>query len=197
MMLTPAMKSKLFGKTRRWEVGGLGRLENSALPSGKKARLSDQPEHEEPAFVHTPCFKFFDDEVVTSGASAIMDFTPGAGYLLWAAVLRGVPAVGVCMSEVHREVVYNHLLGLCLQAMADEGVDLHDPRFIETLGQHGETAAAAAIAKAVAKAKAKASAAGKAKGKSKGKGRGKGKRNSSATEPELTEGTRSLRSWTR
>ncbi len=119
-------------------------------------------------FFHTPDFNFYDDEVVMSGASAIMDFTPGAGYLLWSAVLRGVPALGVCMTDVHKEVLYNHMVGLCLLGMADEGSDLHDPRFCVALGEHGETKgsgcqpakakAAPAKAKSAPKSKAKAKA---------------------------------------
>ena len=172
LMVTPAMKAKLFGK-RRWDVGGLGRVEADSLPEPKKVRWADNDEDLEPAFFHSPDFKFFDDEIVTSGATAVIDFTPGAGYLLWAAVVRNVPALGVCMTELHQELVHTHMLSMCLQAMCEEGHDLYDPRFVEVLGQHGETAAAAAIA-AAAKAAA-AGLTGKGKGKGKGKGRAKAK----------------------
>jgi len=52
LMVTPATKSELFGKDRRWEVGGLGRLEVSELPpphQSKKVRFD--LEDEEPAFL--------------------------------------------------------------------------------------------------------------------------------------------------
>ena len=158
-------------------------------------RLSDDvnaQQETEPVFYHTPCFDFFDDEVLTSGASAIMDFTPGAGYLLWAAVLRGVPAVGVCMSEQHKEMLTNHLLSMALKAMTDESSDLHDPRLVELLGNHGETAVASAIAAAAAKAKAAVKGKAKAKGKGKGKAKSKAKPKVAAEseeeeDPELDE----------
>ena len=124
---------------------------------------SDAPQEPEPVFFHSPCFDFFDDEVVTSGAAAVCDFTPGAGYLLWSSVLRGVPSLGVCISELHKEMLHDHLLKMCLQSMTKEDSDLHDPRLVEVLGKHGESAAAAAVAAAAAKAAATAK--GKAKAK--------------------------------
>ena len=51
LMATPTTKSELFGKDRRWEVGGLGRLEVSELPPAtKKVRGDIEDELQEPAF---------------------------------------------------------------------------------------------------------------------------------------------------
>ena len=147
---------------------------------------SDEPQEPEPVFFHSPCFDFFDDEVVTSGAVAICDFTPGAGYLLWSSVLRGVPSLGVCISELHKEMLHDHLLKMCLQAMTKEDSDLHDPRLVEVLGKHGESAAAAAVAAAAAKAAATAKGKAKAKARPsalKGEAKAKAKKAHFAEEP--------------
>lgn len=50
LMLTTAEKHKLFGK-RRWDVGGLGRVEGEDLqPPKKKVKWADNDKDEEPAF---------------------------------------------------------------------------------------------------------------------------------------------------
>ena len=175
LMLTPADKAKLFGN-RRWDVGGLGRVEAvDEVQPRKKLKWADNTEDEEPAFFHSPCLEYYEDELQLSGAVAVIDFTCGPGYLLWACVMRGTPSVGVCMSAEHLDATYAHMVGLCLTAMCKEGNDLYDARFVEVLGAHGETASAAA---------AKASAAGAAgsgrgngggqPGRGRGKGRGRG-----------------------
>ena len=193
MSATPAEKHAIFENgARRWEVGGPGRLDEFSLQetAAKKARLGGD-ELPEPVFYHTPRFDFFDDELTTTGASAIVDMTPGAGYFLWAAALRGVPSLGVAMSEAHRQRLYNHMMGMCLSEMAKEGSRIHDPRFVKTLAEHGEGSSTLSQTEAWAKAKAavaKAKAAVKAKAGGKGRGKKRAAADSEPGAPEAEEG---------
>ena len=138
-----------------WGVSGPGRIDETVAQesSTKKARLAANEElPAEPVFFHTPCFAFFEDELTTTGASALVDMTPGAGYFLWAAVLRGVPSLGLCMSPAHHEHMFNHMMGMCLAEMAKEGSRIHDPRFVKMLGEHRESQAPPAASKPKPKA---------------------------------------------
>ena len=170
LMLTPAEKAKLFGK-RRWDNGGLGRLEVQDLQPKKKVKWADNTADSEPAFLHAPCIEYYEDELALSGAVAVVDFTAGPGYFLWACVMRGVPSVGICISPMHLDVAFAHMVGLCLAAMCKEGHDLYDARMCQVLGSHGDTAEKARKAAAAAKA-----AAPRPTGNGRGKGRGRGRR---------------------
>ena len=172
LMLTPAEKALLFG-SRRWEVGGPGRLEGEDVQAKKKVKWSDNTADSEPAFFHSPCVEFYEDELSLSGALAVLDFTIGQGYFLFACVMREIPSVGICMSQAQLDMAYAHMVGMCLTAMSTEGNDMYDARLCEVLGAHGETAAAVSKAAAAAKATAGRGIGGKP-GKGKGRGRGSG-----------------------
>ena len=174
-MLTPTEKAKLFGK-RRWEVGGPGRVDGEEVQPRKKVRFSDDvPADSEPVFFHAPCIEYYEDELAMSGAVAVVDFTAGPGYFLWACVMREIPSVGICMSQMHHDVTYAHMVGLCLSAMCKEGHDLYDARFCEVLGAHGQTADRAAKAAAAVRTGAPR-AGGNGRGNAKGGRGGRGGR---------------------
>ena len=177
MMGTPTQKTAIFADgARRWDVGGPGRFDDAAIQetAAKKARLTARGEEvAEPVFWHSPHADFYEDLLGMSGATGLVDFTPGAGLFLLACVIKGTPSLGVCMSQAHLDAVYHHMVWRTLAEMATEGGRLHDPRFAKLLCDHGENNATAATPtvdapKAKGKAKGKAKAAG-GKGKARGK----------------------------
>ena len=181
-MATQSAKLVMLGP-RRWDVGGQGRLDEVALADDqakKRRRLTFKAsgEEEEPVFFHTPGWQFFADEVVTSNCKAIVDFTVGSGLLMFAAVSQGLPALGFCCTEQHKERVKLHIMSLLMQGMTLEGGDFYDPEFTELVRSFGDggadDGAVAAIAKAsAANAASRAKAAGKARGRAAPKARKK------------------------
>ena len=107
-------------------------------PPAKRARLAATADEVEPVFLHCPHKDFHEDEVTMSNASAILEFTTGPGYLLYAAVKKGIQAVGICMTDHHMKRADLHLLGMTLSAMATEGDDMYEPRLEALLKEHGD-----------------------------------------------------------
>ena len=101
-----------------------------------------------------------------SNCSAVLDFTPGQGYLLHYAVQGNVPSVGFCLSEEHKARLEMQLLSLTLQDMCTEGSESYEPRLDQLLKEHGDaeglpTPTKSAPQKPKSKAKSKANAAKK------------------------------------
>ncbi|MFM6777263.1 MAG: hypothetical protein ACKPKJ_09735 [Dolichospermum sp.] len=66
-------------------------------------------------------------------AGAVIDFTPGDGNLAAAAVEMNKPYLGFCHSEKHCILLYDRLLTLVQEAMAEEGNGLYTPTFVQAM----------------------------------------------------------------
>ena len=132
-------KKELFGP-HRFPVGGVGRVDDdeytAASPAAKRSRVMFTTDIE-PVFYHSANLHFFMDEVQTGCYSAVVDFIPGQGYLAWAASLRSVPALSVCLTATHKLMLYLHMINLCLLNMATDGSELYDAKFVAILAAHG------------------------------------------------------------
>ena len=71
-------------------------------PPTKRARLAASAEEVEPVFFHCPHKDFYEDELTISNSSAVVDFTPGQGYLLHVAIAHDIPCIGFCMTAEHK-----------------------------------------------------------------------------------------------
>ena len=142
-------KKDIYGPNR-FAVGGVGRVvdeHEEDTPASKRARLAASDEEMEPVFFHSAHLHFYEDEVQMGNYSAIVDFTPGQGYLLWVAISAGIPSVGLCMTVEHKQRLLLHLLSLSLQAMSTEGHDHYEPRLEALLKEHGDAELAALVKK--------------------------------------------------
>ena len=133
-------KKELFGP-HRFPVGGAGRVDDDeytvASPAAKRSRVMFTTDIEQ-VFYHPANLHFFMDEVQTGCYSAVVDFSPGQGYLAWAASLRSVPALLVCLTATHKLMLYLHMINLCLLNIATEGSELYDAKFVAILAAHGD-----------------------------------------------------------
>ena len=66
-------------------------------------------------------------------AGAVIDFTPGDGNVAAAAVEMNKPYIGFCHSEKHCILLYDRLLTLVQEAMAEEGNGLYTPTFVQAM----------------------------------------------------------------
>ena len=140
MMASKADKKTLLGPFRT-PVGGPGRVVDDMeddTPAAKRARLANSEDESEPIFLHSADLRFYQDEVIMGSYGGVVDFTPGQGYLLWAAVSQKVPCVGFCMSPTHKERVRLHLLTLALKEMAMEGTPSYEPRLQTLIAESGD-----------------------------------------------------------
>ena len=174
LMATRSVKKLMFGKFRV-TVGGRGGVEDTdETPAAKRVRLAANLDEQEPAFLHSAEVGFYEDELVMGNFSGVVDFTPGQGYYLWAAVQQNVQAIAFAMTEAHKHALDMHLLSLTLQAMATEGHAFYEPRMASVLAEHGETAAPTVPGSTKPPGRPRgATTKGKAKAKAKGKGKAK------------------------
>ena len=76
---------------------------------------------------------FFANLLDFLNAGAVIDFTPGDGNLAAAAVEMNKPYLGFCHSEKHCILLYDRLLTLVQEAMAEEGNGLYTPTFVQAM----------------------------------------------------------------
>lgn len=76
---------------------------------------------------------FFANLLDFLNAGAVIDFTPGDGNLAAAAVEMNRPYLGFCHSEKHCILLYDRLLTLVQEAMAEEGNGLYTPAFVQAM----------------------------------------------------------------
>ena len=148
LMATVLEKRAILGSGRK-PVGGPGRVVDEGAtpdetPAAKQARRTAPDDEVEPAFFHSADFGFYQDLVAMGNYSAVVDFTPGQGFLLYAAIVAKVPSIGFCLTAKHRDVLFTHLLSLTLQAMAKEGESSYEPRLHALLAESGDAAASQA-----------------------------------------------------
>ena len=91
-----------------------------------------------PQFFHNAHKQFYEDEFTMSNASAVVDFSPGQGYLIHCAILANVPSVCFCISEAHKTRLQDHLLSMTLQGMSTEGSESYEPRLDKLLKEYGD-----------------------------------------------------------
>jgi len=66
-------------------------------------------------------------------AGAVIDFTPGDGNLAAAAVEMNKPYLGFCHSEKHCILLYDRLLTLVQESVAEEGNGLYTQTFVQAM----------------------------------------------------------------
>ena len=140
-MMAPRSEKKAIFAEMRIPVGGVGRIWEEPVhesAQAKRRRLAASPDEVEPVFFHCPSKHFFEDEFTMSNCSAVVDFTPGPGYLLYSAIHANVPSVGFCISKQHHERLRMHLIAMTLADMSTEGNDGYEPRFEKLLQDHGD-----------------------------------------------------------
>ena len=139
MMAKVSDKKAIFGALRK-EVGGRGRVveEQDDTPAAKRARLAASQDELEPVFLHSAGLGYYEDEIFMGNYSGVIDFTPGQGYLVWAAIQNKIPVVAFCMSPNHREMLRIHLLSLALKQMAKEGSPSYEPRLHALIADSGD-----------------------------------------------------------
>lgn len=135
----------------------------------------------EPAFWHQLPVNFYKEVMVSTGASCVLDCTPGSGNAALAALDLQVGYLGICFNEEHRKLLQAHLVEKVLLLMRQEGHPLYNATYTQWFS--GGVAPAEAPQAALANMASKAPA---AKGKAKSKANAASKRAAAKSAPATT-----------
>ena len=83
----------------------------------------------EPVFYSTANFEYHDEICNILQPSAALDFTPGIALRAYAHILRAVPYVGLAMTDVHKDWLWQRIEEMLVTNMVTEGEKYYDNNF--------------------------------------------------------------------
>lgn len=107
----------------------------------------------EPVFFHAMPQTLYEELLSMTPLRAVLDLTPGDGALALSAYRSGLLYVGLVFSEIHKELLMQHIERTIWQSMFDDMDMLYEPQLVAALFGEG-TAKANARPEPDAKAKA-------------------------------------------
>ena len=126
-------KKDIYGKTNRIAPGGRTPGVDSKLAEKMRRNDTDR-EH---VFFFTFPWEFFDDVFRCVGARTATGLTIGDGQMAIGALMAGVPFVGVCLTENHRESLRQHLANTVFKGFFTEDSPFFDARIANELKEAG------------------------------------------------------------
>ena len=134
-LLPVSVKRNLFGKENLPYPGGQCPIAHDQDAPAKKDELV-------PAFYHEAPMVLAEELAHYVQARCIVDLSPGSGHWALHSVRRRIPYVGICMTDVHKNLLQKKLISRCLTCMADpQEESLYDATFAKHLKALSEPAA--------------------------------------------------------
>ena len=126
-------KKDIHGKPNRIAPGGRTPGVDSKLAEQMRRKDTDR-EH---VFFFTIPWEFYDDVFRCVGARTATGLTIGDGQMAIGSLMAGVPFVGVCLTEYHRESLRQHLANTVFKGFFTEDSPFFDARIANELKEAG------------------------------------------------------------
>ena len=100
---------------------------------GRGSTVTRSDSNTEPTCFHSWSVELYSDLIHLFHLKAVVDATPGQGLCALAALQAGVPYLGICLTNKHRDLLQQQVMKLAFLEMRREGSPIYDAMLAKAL----------------------------------------------------------------